>query len=366
MIGNIFKMGFALIGAALMFALYQIAHKVPALVEYVYSRGIYPFFTKTIGRVSAALPFSLAELLLYLLIAGIVFFIGYIIAALFKPRGEKLLHIGKRLLSFASLLCTLYSIFVLFWGLNYARLPLADSMGLDTSSGYTTAQLRELCTDLIDTCNTLRTQVDEDENGVYRLSCTRESVMEQMGDIYDAYAPDYMNKAAHCAVKPVKTPNALSRIETSGIFSPFTLEPNLNMQMPDLYFASTAAHEYAHLQGFAREDEANFIAWYVLSQSDRPDLAYSANVDALRSALNAYYRTGAEDYAEVYGLLCEGVRRDYSAQSAYWKPFRDTKIAEVSDKVYNSYLNSNGVAEGTRSYGRMVDLMLALRAETIP
>ena len=72
-----------------------------------------------------------------------------------------------------------------------------------------------------------------------------------------------MNLAGRSVVKGVATPNLLSYTETSGIYSPFTFEANINMQMPDLYFAATAAHEYAHLQGFAREDEANFISWYL-------------------------------------------------------------------------------------------------------
>ncbi len=290
MIGKIFKLTFALFGAGITYFIYQLAFKVPQIVETIYSRGIYPFFTKTIGRLTSSLPFSLAEVLFYLFLLSILFFIGYIISAFFKPRGEKLIYIGKRVLSFFSLLCSLYTVFVLFWGLNYSRLPLAESMGLSVQSGYSVADLQNLCYDLIDECNDLRNQVQEDEQGVYQLSYTRQAIMETMGDIYKTYAPDWMNVSTHCVVKGVATPNLLSYFETCGIYSPFTFEPNINMQMPDLYFASTVAHEYAHLQGFAREDEANFISWYVLSQCEEPDLAYSANLNALHYALNALYQ----------------------------------------------------------------------------
>ena len=47
--------------------------------------------------------------------------------------------------------------------------------------------------------------------------------------------------------KPVGMKNLLSVIDTSGIFCPFTYEPNINVQMPDLYIPATIAHEYAHL-----------------------------------------------------------------------------------------------------------------------
>ena len=187
--------------------------------------------------------------------------------------------------------------------------------------------------------------------------------MESVYNLYNTYAPAWMNLAGQSVVKGVATPNLLSYTETSGIYSPFTFEANINMQMPDLYFAATAAHEYAHLQGFAREDEANFISWYLLSQSEEADLAYSGNLNALHYALNALYKADSKAYAQVAADIGEGVKRDFAAHSQYWETF-DTKLSEVSDKIYESYLDSNGVSDGLQSYGRMLDLMLALRQQS--
>lgn len=85
--------------------------------------------------------------------------------------------------------------FILFWGINYARMPLADSMGLSTEAGYTVSDLQALCQYLIEECNTLRDQVEEDEQGVYRLSHTKQAVMESMYNLYNTYAPAWMNLA---------------------------------------------------------------------------------------------------------------------------------------------------------------------------
>ena len=66
---------------------------------------------------------------------------------------------------------------------------------------------------------------------------------------------------------------------------------------------------------------------------------------------------------ETYSLLCDGVRRDFAANSEYWKQF-EGKVAEVSQKINDAYLKANDQTDGTKSYGRMVDLLLALyRAE---
>ena len=53
------------------------------------------------------------------------------------------------------------------------------------------------------------------------------------------------------------------------------------------------------------------------------------------------------------------MRRDLVANSEYWKQFEHTKIAETSEKLNDSYLKANNQADGTQSYGRVVDLLLA-------
>ena len=44
--------------------------------------------------------------------------------------------------------------------------------------------------------------------------------------------------------------------------------------------------------------------------------------------------------------------------SAYWDKY-EGKVAEVADKVNDNYLKANGQSDGIKSYGRMVDLMVA-------
>ena len=53
----------------------------------------------------------------------------------------------------------------------------------------------------------------------------------------------------------------MSRTEITGIFIPFTMEANVNVDIPDYSLGSTMCHELAHLHGFIREDEANYISY---------------------------------------------------------------------------------------------------------
>ena len=54
----------------------------------------------------------------------------------------------------------------------------------------------------------------------------------------------------------------------------------------------------------------------------------------------------------------DALRRDIRSNNAYWKRY-ETPVSEVSDRVNDAYLKANGQENGLRSYGRMVDLLLA-------
>ena len=51
--------------------------------------------------------------------------------------------------------------------------------------------------------------------------------------------------------------------------------------------------------------------------------------------------------------------RFVAAYRACFEKYRDNVAADVSDAVNNGYLQSQGAAEGTRSYGMVVDLAVA-------
>lgn len=361
MVRKLLKKSLWLLMALVAYLVYIIAFTMPETVERVYSQTIYPFLTQIWATITNLLPFSLGEVLLYLFAIGIVFLIFYILAGIFKPKGSKLYHICSRFLTLLIVVASVYTLFIFNWGINYARQPLSQTMGI-TVQDSTVEELTQVCQKLIATTNDLRGQVEEDENGVFTLKDGKTSILERTSQIYEECAPDYMNLGASVNVKGVITPNLLSSIKTTGIYSPFTFECNINMQMPDAYFPSTAAHEYSHLKGFAREDEANFIAWYVTRNSSDVEFAYSGNLLALTHAMNALYDVSPELHAQLYATICDGVQRDWQANNAYWDQF-ETEFAEDANAVYDSFLQYNGVSDGQQSYGRMLDLILALNRE---
>ena len=63
--------------------------------------------------------------------------------------------------------------------------------------------------------------------------------------------------------------------------------------------------------------------------------------------------------------VSDGVMRDLVFEDEYWEPYRKTVTADISNKVYDSYLNANNQQSGMNSYGEMVDLLLATDARRV-
>ena len=157
----------------------------------------------------------------------------------------------------------------------------------------------------------------------------------------------------------------LSKWKIMGIYSPFTMEANYNQQIPGFNIPSTLCHELSHVKGYMREDEANFVAWLVCMSSDRPQFAYSGYMLAFSHAMNALWDTGdRETYRMIYAGICPNAKKDLMADSEFWHQY-DGKAAEVSKAVNDTYLKLNRQNDGVKSYGRMVDLLLAYRRKEL-
>ena len=74
--------------------------------------------------------------------------------------------------------------------------------------------------------------------------------------------------------------------------------------------------------------------------------------------LSALSRTNRDSAREIMNSLDAGVDRDLSAINAYLNQY-NTPIQQISRRVNDAYLKSQGQRDGVMSYGRMVDLLIA-------
>jgi hypothetical protein len=331
----------------------------------IYAANVHPIVVGIFAPISSIFPFSVIEVLLYIAAAAVL----TIPAALIIKKNRKgLIFFGKGLALFA-LSC--FAVFLFNSEINYNRQPFSHFSGIEIVP-YTETEILEAINILSDKINSpeITDNIQTDENGAFMLSyppagdpasgvpdLSRDSraAMENLAKTYpvlDVYYP-----------RPKGVAGSRFWLSTgliTGVYSPFTLEANYNNDAPESDIPHTICHELSHLTGFMREDEANFIAYLACRESDNPDFIYSGCLSAITHLVNAYYKSVDSDtYSAMYQSLPEQVRRDFAADNAYWKPFRDTPRREVAEIANDTYLKVNGEADGVLSYGRCVDLIIA-------
>ena len=334
------------------------ASSSPLLVERLYSERLYRAVAATFAAVLGRVPFSVGEALLGLAIAGAAWWILSLLGRLARGRGRRRRVLLSALAGAWVASGAVYLAFVALWGLNYRRPPYADLAGLDARPA-TLAELRAVCERLVAASNRAREGMPEDEAGVARLADGRPGALGRAPAGYDEAARlEPVLEGASAPAKPVLASTALSYLGISGIFSPFTGEANVNMTLPEPDVPFAACHELAHAHGFAREDEANYVGYLACSRHPDADFRYSGLLAASVYAMNALARVDRDGHAELDTRREPGVRRDLAALRAWAERYRGP-AERVSQAVNNAYLKSQGQKEGVRSYGRMVDLLIA-------
>lgn len=346
------------------------------VAEYLFADGIYKILSQGMGLLTGWIPFSLMELVILL---GPICLLYYIIrqsvcAIRLKPEPELKEPVGKRrflllITMTENLLClaaVIFFAYVLLCGVNYHRYPVAYHFNLSVEDS-SVEELTGLLEKLADTASELRAQLTtENEDGVYVLPFSRRELGREAKLAYEALAESYpVFGGCYPAPKPVFFSRIMSYTEITGVFTPWTMEANVNVDISPYSLGSTMCHELAHLHGFMREDEANYVSYRACMASGSTDLQYSGTMLALIHTGNALYRQDAERYFLVYREhVSAAVARDLSANNEYWAQFEkpvigETTAGEIMDKVNDTYLKLNDQSDGTRSYGRVVDLLLA-------
>ena len=335
------------------------AVKNPGWVEEVYARNWYSSFSQPWSKVFAGLKFSFIEFFVYALIISLAVALIWSVIAAFRNR-HGIYTIINWIVSLAAAASILYFFFTAGWALNYYRAPLADTLGY--SGRLSSAdELADLCEDLIEDANTLRADLAEDENGVMQFPYTPRDALTLVPGIYDKVSGEYeMFSGDYSAPKPVFASELMNYTQITGIYMMFTVEANVNVAATTPLILSTACHEAAHQRGFAREDEANFIAYLVCREGGDDYFKYSGTLLALINAMNKLYAADSEKYYELRDTYSDGINNDLAYHSAFWAKY-EGPVAEKTENLNNTYLKSNNQTDGVKSYGRMVDLLLAER-----
>lgn len=329
-------------------------------IERVYATECFPRTQALLSVLARAVPFSLAQLLIAGAVVAVLWAAGSAIRHAFRSRG--LAPLGRLLVGLLwAAVAVILSMHAL-WGLNYARPTLAARLSL-AAPRTEIAELSRVTRELASAANRgYRDAVQAGEidstGGVSRWLGGWDELATKLSRAESELAPSLARVSFALPKRPPLFGWILTRFGIAGIYIPFTAEATVNSWLPDSSVPFCMAHEMAHQRGIAREDEANFVAWYACQRSGSAAASYSGAVAAYWSCLRAARRADADSARVLAELLDPGPRADAAAVRRFWTR-HEGPAARLGDRVNDAYLKTNAQRDGTESYGRMVDLLLA-------
>ena len=327
---------------------------IPAFSD-LFNKYVSPIIRAFLSYQTTWIPFSLAEMLLILIPVIIVVVVG--IGA--KYYSDSWRNVGVFCVIMISIVSYVFSTYALGFVPAYHGSTLDQKLGIDKQA-VSAAELEETALILAEALREESKYVIYNGEGFSVMPYGYNELNDKLMDAYEKACKKYdFISPLHSNIKEVMLSEPMTYTHISGVYTFFTGEANLNVNFPDYVLPYTAAHEFAHQRGIAREDEANFVAFLVCMESDDHYIRYSAYLNLYEYVSSALYSADQNAHTEVYYKLPYGAMTDMIAYANFFKKYQKTVVSDVSGAVNDTFLNFNGVEEGSKSYGMVVDLAVA-------
>lgn len=317
-----------------------------AVVETYYAGRWYPGLQAALTSWSNTTAWSLFDVL-GLVVAG-----GWLLAWIrwlrLARRRRSLAPIARGVVGTLTLAAVAYLWFAAAWGLNYARPPLESRIGY-RADRVTRASVAALAERAMREVNTRHAEAHR--RGFPAIHDVPPPLVSALHEVEGRYG----RARATTPGRPKKTLLGpfFRAAGVDGMHAPFLLETLLNPDLTPPERPAVLAHEWAHLSGFAPEDDASFIGTLAALAADPPS-QYSAWLmlfDQVASQLTA------PEQRALIERLAPGPAADRRAIRARLAA-RVEPVAQVSWQTYDQYLRAQGVDEGVASYSRVVQLLI--------
>lgn len=333
--------------------LQRLAAVVPWLTEQLYARAFYPRLLTVLSRVSREFGFSVGEVLTWVTLMGACACVVIFCVRLIRRRGERKALILAWLRYAVWVGAVLLWSFLFTFGLNYQRPLLFDLLGYEQRRADA-LELEALGGVIVEGVN----QAYAEAHAEGRDAPGREEIVKLLNESYDSVADfSLFPRGEVVPPKAVFSSEVLTRLGISGVYFPYTAEPNYNADIPDFQLPFTMAHEMAHQRGVARESEANFVAYVVCINSRDPFLRYSGYRNGL-GVLSELYKVEPEKAREQAKQLGPGYREDSRRAAQFWAKAAGAAGA-LSHRLNDMYLRANRVKAGAADYSNSTTLIIA-------
>jgi hypothetical protein len=333
----------------------KIVSYFPPVVERWYSHGVYPVISRFQRILFGWIPFSVGDLLY--LAAGLWMLYGLVVFVrrLVKRQADKawLLFCLRRVV-FVCLL--VYVLFNGLWGLNYNRLDIANQLQIQVHP-YSNEELTRLMQEFSN-----RLCAEDSVRLIDRDVLRHSSVLFRKAiEAYHRHTPadgDYAYPFP--SIKPSLFSYLGDYLGFLGYYNPFTGEAQVNTTVPVFTQPFTACHEIAHQLGYAKENEANLVAYLTIERWNpaSPAFEYSHNFELYMYAARELYVRDSILYKPFRGQQRPGLRQDIRTLRAFNRKYRNP-FEPLIWKAYGHYLRANRQPQGIKTYSEVIAWLIA-------
>lgn len=337
----------------------NLASFVPWSIEYYYSRPIYPRVLGMLSLLSRGVSFSVGEVLVWLLLSMACLCVILFCVGIARRRGGRRSWVLAWLRYGIWVVAVSLWLFLLTFGLNYQRPLLFELLGYEQRRAEP-SELEALGRMSVENVNQAYAEAHAGERSTPQTA----EIVKLLNESYATALELNLPRGEFASPKAVYSSEVLTRLGISGVYFPFTAEPNFNAEIPDFQLPFSIAHEMAHQRGVARESEANFVAYVVCINSRDPFVRYSGYRNGL-GVLSELYRVEPEKARELARQLGTGYREDSRRAELFWAKAEGVAGA-LSHRMNDLYLRANRVKAGVADYSNSTTLIIAyhLRQKT--
>lgn len=317
-------------------------------VENYYSNGLYPAIAWIFRMMFGWIPLSLGDILY---VAAAVW-LGWKFAG-FTRRLVKKQQTSRRfkysLLQGLFYLLIIYIVFNLFWGLNYNRLGSRYQLDIKASK-YDSVELKAFVALLATKVNDAKLawiasgETYPDNSTLFKRS-------KLIYDLAEKKLP-YLGFQTN-SIKPSLFSTIGNYLGFTGYYNPFTGEAQVNTSAPGFLLPFTTAHEMAHQAGYAKENEASFVAYLAISQTTDQLFLYSTYLDMFIFANRELLFFNSAEAKKMSDQLIPEVRKDIEEWRQFSLKYKNP-VEPVFRWLYGKFLKINDQPQGMLTYNEVI------------
>ena len=325
------------------------------IMESVYGRWIYPGVRWLFGHTMHYLPFPGIWM-----VFGLMTILAY--RTIVRPLKRGNWHWRGFIGGLLSTLCAVIFLFYILWGFNYSRPSIAHRLSMNApplDQSQLEAEYERATKQLVAFATAHRTVLESNRGNLE--PATEAMVSAALSKTLDLL--DYP-MAGRVKGRLLGPKGILLRFNTAGIYIPFSGEGHVDAGMLPIQIPFTMAHELAHGQGVTDEGECNFLAYLTCKNSNNRWVQFSGLLGYWRYVASEYRKGHKQEYRAHYRTLPEIIRILLDDIHQNNKKYPEI-MPRVRNKVYDSYLKSQGVQEGLRSYSTVVRMVHAYESQLV-